>query len=349
MAATGKTYLVYYEFESTKGNHAGMAYLARYLDKHLGEVELVKHIPQEFKYGSYLSRLYAVGVAYYLLAVLRKNDKVFFMEYLSKGVAHQDLTAGILRRHGVRNPFYALVHLSGKHLLELYRSEQRILGKLNQVDKVFVFGSSLKQFLLGIGYGKEVVQTFHYADTAYYQPAPPAAPGAGPAVPLQVICMGSLKRNYAQLRDIIGQTPGVTFHVCMGRSNLGSIFAPFPNAKVYGFLEEAELLALMQRCDVNLSVLEDTIGSNVITTSLAVGHIQVVSDVGSIRDYCDAGNAYFCLETGQFVGALSALQHDRDAVARMKRNALAKAARFSKETFLREFASLVVQDQTLTY
>src|SRR5687768_2855914 len=99
----GKTYLVYYEFESTKGNHAGMAYLARYLDKHLGEVELVKHVPQEFKYGSYLSRVYAVGVAYYLLAVLKKNDKVFFMEYLSKGVAHQDVTAGILRRHGVTN------------------------------------------------------------------------------------------------------------------------------------------------------------------------------------------------------------------------------------------------------
>jgi len=342
----GKTYLLYYEFASTKGNHAGMAYLARYLDGCLPEVELVKHVPQEFKFGGYLSRVYAIGVAYYLLSVLKKGDKVFFMEYLSRGVAHQDITAAILRAHGVKNSLYALVHLSGSHLMELYKTEKALLEKLDRVDKVFVFGSSLKEFLLGIRLPKEVVQTFHYADTAYYRPGPLPSAGEGNAARLQVICMGNLKRNYTQLRDIVAGSPGVTFHVCMGRSGLGSTFQLFPNAKVYGFLEEKDLLALMQRCDVNLSVLEDTIGSNVITTSLAVGHIQVVSDVGSIRDYCDAGNAFFCTRTEAFVAALYALQDDREKVARMRQSALAKSARFSKEAFLRVFETQVVKPQT---
>ncbi len=343
----GTTYLVYYEFASTKGNHAGMAYLARYLDANLPQVKLVKHVPQEFKYGGYLSRIYAVGVAYYLLSVLKKGDKVFFMEYLSRGVAHQDITAAILRTHGVKNPFYALVHLSGSHLMELYKTEKVLLEKLSRVDKVFVFGSSLKRFLHDIKFPKEVVQTFHYADTAYYRPGPGLPVGEGGAAGLQVICMGNLKRNYTQLRDIVAGTPGVTFHVCMGRSGPGSIFEPFPNANVYGFLEEKDLLALMQRCDVNLSVLEDTIGSNVITTSLAVGHIQVVSDVGSIRDYCDAAHAFFCTGTAEFIAALYALQDDREKVLRMRQSALAKSARFSKEAFLRVFETQVVEPQTL--
>jgi glycosyltransferase involved in cell wall biosynthesis len=337
----GKTYLVYYEFASTMGNHAGMAYLARYLDQNLEQVKLVKHIPQEFKYGGYLSRVYAVGVAYYLLTVLKKEDKVFFMEYLSRGVAHQDITASILRKHGVRNAFYALVHLSGSHLMELYKTEKVLLNKLNKIDKLFVFGSSLKRFLLDIRFPKEVVQTFHYVDTAYYKPGPA---GKGGTSGLQVICMGNLKRNYTQLRDIVANTPDVTFHVCMGRSKLGSIFEQFSNAKVYGFLEEKDLLALMQRCDVNLSVLEDTIGSNVITTSLAVGHIQVVSDVGSIRDYCDEGNAFFCTETPGFIAALYALKDNRASVLRMKQNAMQKSAHFSKEAFLRVFESQVVKN-----
>jgi glycosyltransferase involved in cell wall biosynthesis len=340
----GTTYLVYYEFASTMGNHAGMAYLARYLDRNLPGVKLVKHVPQEFKYGGYLSRIYAVGVAYYLLTVLKKNDKVFFMEYLSRGVAHQDITAAILRKHGVKNPFYALVHLAGGHLMELYKTEKVLLSKLDKVDKVFVFGSSLKEFLRGIRFPKEVVQTFHYVDTTYYRPGPPAAKGADG---LQVICMGNLKRNYTQLRDIVAGTPGVTFHVCMGRSKLGSTFEGLPNARVYGFMEERELLALMQRCDVNLSVLEDTIGSNVITTSLAVGHIQVVSDVGSIRDYCDGGNAFFCTGTPEFIAALNALKDNREKVIEMRQNALKKSAQFSKESFLRVFQTLVLNRKTL--
>lgn len=335
-----KTYIIYYEFSSTAGNHAGMAYLARYLDQNIGEVELVKNVHQEFKHGGYLSRIYAVYVAYFLIGKLKKGDKVFFMEYLSRGTAHQDITAKLLRTHGIKNELCGLVHLAGDHLLELYTKEA-ILQKLEKLDKVFVFGSSLKNFIEGIGYKKPVLKTFHYVDNVYYKPG---VDFEKENACLDVICMGSLKRNYGELINIIGKTPEVNFHVCLGRSGLDHMFAQLPNAKLYGFLEEKDLLGLMQHCNVNLSVLEDTIGSNVITTSLAVGQIQVVSDVGSIRDYCDEENAYFCKTSEDFVGALLELKTNPGKVREMKKNALLKSKQFSKDSFLKKFCELVVKN-----
>lgn len=41
----------------------------------------------------------------------------------------------------------------------------------------------------------------------------------------------------------------------------------------------------MKQSDVSLNVMNDTVGSNVITTSLAVGLAVVASNVGSISDY----------------------------------------------------------------
>lgn len=318
-----------------------MAYLAKFLDKNIEEVKLVKNVHQEFKHGGYLSRIYAVYVAYYLIKKLKKGDKVFFMEYLSRGTAHQDITAGILRKHGIKNELYALVHLAGNHLLELYTKEA-ILQKLSKINKVFVFGSSLKNFLETIGYKKAVIQTYHYVDNSYYIPGEETKKQEKQQ--LDVICMGSLKRNYGELLKIIEHTPDVMFHVCLGRSNLNSMFEHLENAKLYGFLEENELLSLMQQCDANLSVLEDTIGSNVITTSLAVGQIQVVSDVGSIRDYCDEGNAFFCKTTEDFVDALRHLKNYPEEVETMQEKALTKSKQFSKENFLEDFRKQVVKN-----
>lgn len=48
----------------------------------------------------------------------------------------------------------------------------------------------------------------------------------------------------------------------------------------------------MAKADLSLNVMEDTVGSNVITTSMAMGLGLIVTDVGSIRDYCDESNAF---------------------------------------------------------
>ena len=53
-----------------------------------------------------------------------------------------------------------------------------------------------------------------------------------------------------------------------------------------------------------LNVMKDTIGSNVICTSMATGLSMVVSDVGSIRDYCSETNAVSVLLHDDFIKIL---------------------------------------------
>lgn len=74
----------------------------------------------------------------------------------------------------------------------------------------------------------------------------------------------------------------------------------------------------MNESDISLNVMIDTIGSNVITTLLAMNLAMVVSDVGSIREYCDDENALFCQSEVDFVESLSYLAQNFDKVHSMK-------------------------------
>ena len=49
----------------------------------------------------------------------------------------------------------------------------------------------------------------------------------------------------------------------------------------------------MANADISPNVMEDTVGSNVIVTSLAMGLAMICSNVGSIKDYCDDSNTIF--------------------------------------------------------
>ncbi|WP_026994621.1 glycosyltransferase [Flectobacillus major] len=331
-----RVYIIYYDFKNTSGNHAGMAYLSRYINSKNERVRLIKNPNQEFKFGRLLARLFAFFLPFYLFIILRKTDKVFFFEYLSKGFAYQDLSLKIMRILGLSNHVSVLVHLSGDNLLELYNSETVILQKLTLADQVYTLGSSLSNFIKRIGYSNEIVTTFHYVDTDYYRSVD-IGKSEDSMSRLKVICMGSLKRNFKTLVDIIKHCPDVDFYVCMGKSNNSQLFADFDNVRVFGFLEEEELLRLMQSSQVGLSVLHDTIGSNVITTSLAVGLVQVVSDVGSIRDYCSENDSFFCNDVSSFVNAIRKLDGDRHLLESMQHNASNKARHFSKESFLEFF------------
>jgi hypothetical protein len=328
---------VYYDFSGTSGNHAGMAHLVKLLRQHIPYIRLIKSVPHHYTGGKYIAQIFAVLLALYFKFVLKKEDKVFLFEYLTKGTAYQALTAQVMKAMGISQPIYALIHLSGQHLLESYNSVEVIQKGLNSVDKIFVFGSSLTRFLREIGFKKEIVTTFHYVDTNYYQPIA----NKGSQQSLQVICMGSLKRNFALLQQIVANSPGITFHILMGRNNLQPHFEKVNNVKLYPFLSEAEMLHLMQSCDVGMSVLEDTIGSNVITTSMAVGLVQVVSDVGSIRDYCDESHSFLCSTEQDFLNALVRLDRDRDMLYQLRQITLQKAAALSHKVFINQFKEFV--------
>lgn len=335
----GKVYLLYYDYRHTSGNHAGMAYMARAMQISNRSICLIKHPEQEYRGGWLFAYGYALGLAAYLKLVLRRGDQVLFFEYLSGDFGYQDTIARLLRQWGCTNQFSGLVHLGGDQLMSLYKTPSGILWRLDYMDRILVFGSSLKTFLSdSVGYRKPIFRTYHYTETAFYVPSPkPRESGA----PLQVLVLGKLKRNADQLTEIIGRTREMAcFHVCAGSSTQASI-ANFPNVRIYPPLSEGDLRGLMQLCDVNLSVFYDTVGSNAITSTLACGLVQVASHVGSIEDYGDSTNSIWCARTDDFINALAVLANDEQRLTQMKKSARAQAERMSLGNSVNYFNTLL--------
>jgi glycosyltransferase involved in cell wall biosynthesis len=88
-------------------------------------------------------------------------------------------------------------------------------------------------------------------------------------------------------------------------------------------------------------VMKDTIGSNVICTSMATGLAMVVSDVGSIRDYCDETNACFCSSPDDFIKNIMILANDRELLNSLKKMSLKKAQQFSIDNYCVSLSSLL--------
>lgn len=332
-----KIYIVYYDYSHTSGNHAGMSHLVKLISKQLQNIRPIKSIPHNFRGGTVLAIIYAIGLAIYFRLFLKKGDKVLFFEYLTKGIAHQSLTVLVMRKFKIKTPIFSLIHLSGDHLLQLYGSKESLFKKLKPIDKILVFGSSLAKFIREIGYEKEIITQFHYADTNFYK-AVSINKNLGD---LNIICIGGLKRNFLLLKSIVQTFPEINFHILMGKSDLRSILGKLMNVTLYSYLSEKEMLSVIQKCDISLSVMEDTIGSNVITSSMATGLVQIVSDVGSIRDYCSEDDSFLCTNKEEFVTAIKSLNMDRELLYLKRKTTLSKANLFSHELFIKEFKDII--------
>lgn len=101
-----------------------------------------------------------------------------------------------------------------------------------------------------------------------------------------------------------------------------------------------ELRQLMRECPVSLNVMKDTIGSNVIVTSMAMGQAMVCSDVGSIRDYCDDSNCIFCVTLQDFSSALRHLKNDKAALLNMRESSLKKSEHFMLRNFSKALSDM---------
>lgn len=354
-------YLIVQDWQSTHGNHAGMKHMcdllvAKYPDEYK---VFVKECPRTWKsprtfmekicwrlYGkyareNYLTKTYPLEyleLCSPMFSNLKAGDEVFLLEYLLPWASQYEL-ACYIRENYPKVKIYALSHLTGKYFDEMTAKEPDLIQKwAKPVDKLLTLGSSLSSYFEKAGVSKEKISTgFHYVDSDYYQKQQPMKSNS----PLKVIMMGALQRDYGMLAEVVKQCPDVHWIICRGRKNVDDLFPKTPNVELKGFLEEDELRHQMDIADVSLNVMEDTVGSNVITTSMAMGLAMVVSDVGSIRDYCNDENALFCQNNvEQFVRSIKKLSNNLQLVLRMKKASLENSKRLQIDNINRWFLKL---------
>lgn len=354
-------YLIVQDWQSTHGNHAGMKHMCDLLvAKYPDEYKMfVKECPRNWKsprtfmekicwclYGKYAKEHYLtktypleyLELCSPMFSNLKAGDEVFLLEYLLPWASQYEL-ACYIRENYPKVKIYALSHLTGKYFDEMTAKEPDLIQKwAKPVDKLLTLGSSLSSYFEKAGVSKEKISTgFHYVDSDYYQKQQPMKSNS----PLKVIMMGALQRDYGMLAKVVKQCLDVHWIICRGRKNVDDLFPKTPNVELKGFLEEDELRHQMDIADLSLNVMEDTVGSNVITTSMAMGLAMVVSDVGSIRDYCNDENALFCHNNvEQFVQAIKKLQNNLQLVQHMKKSSLENSNRLQIDNINRWFFKL---------
>ena len=339
-------YLICQDWSNTSNNHAGIKYLCNRLqdlhpetyrsfvipsymdDRIFSKNRLVRKL--QVMYARYQTRIFCRQLMKDLVSVLRPGDTVFLTEYLERLSPMKRLADEISSRcPSVK--MWAIVHLIPQKLDQSFPNKAQIVDWLENISLVFTFGHSLSDYLVSIGVDKrKVVTSFHYVDDFYLAPSIRQVSEG-----VNVIAMGNQARNIELLRCVAEENSDVRFTICQGVVDMSSFFSGCHNVTLVPFVPEADLLSYMKNADISLNVMQDTIGSNVIVTSMAMGLAMVCSDVGSIRDYCDETNTMFCSNDSvkDFSNAIAKLSLNSRLLYDMKRSAWDKAKRFSIENF----------------
>ena len=266
------------------------------------------------------------------MSKLQQTDHLVFMEYItpSKYSVFQEDLAYKLRKANIKFKLHGFIHLPVNYILQnkICKNTDQLKAKLKLLDKLYVFGSSLQKDLQSLSF-KNVVKTYHYVDTNYYE----IISKKEEKETINIVIVGFIMRDFKKLKQIIAACPEVRFDFCMGRFDHSQLFKDMKNISFYGLLSESELKNIMQKADISLNVFEDTIGSNVITTSMACGLVIIASDVGSIRDYCDSSNAFFCKQLEEYIDTIKHLSQNRDVLHQMGEASRRKAEKVSLENF----------------
>lgn len=354
-------YLIVQDWQSTHGNHAGMKHMCDLLvAKYHGEYEMyVKECPKLWKspktlvekirwhiYDKYVKRRY-INKTYQkeylklckpMFSKLKDGDEVFLLEYMIPWASQYEL-ACYIRKKNPNVRIYALSHLTCKFFDGMTANDPDMIHKwAKPVDKLLTLGSSLSSYFEKAGIPKDKISTgFHYVDSEYYHKMTEIEVHT----PLRVIMMGALQRDYGMLSEIVKRCPNVHWIICRGRKNVDGLFPKTTNVELMGFLEEDELRHQMDIADVSLNIMEDTVGSNVITTSMAMNLAIVVSDVGSIRDYLDEKKSVLVSNNINSISlAIQRLVQKPECVLEMKKSMSQKSEKLSVEYVNRWFSNL---------
>lgn len=338
-------YIICQDWSNTSNNHAGMKYLAKRMEAlrptEFKAITVPDFFEKVFKCKSKILRRFLVIYARFehyrfirkltkrLLSELTLADSVYLFEYLER-MTPQLYIAKHIRKKYKEMPINAMVHLVPQKLDKGF-GDSEFIEWMQPISKVITLGASLSSYLEARGISpSRIGTTFHYVDMDYYHNEPKMNKK------VSVIAMGNQMRNISLLKDIVNHNPAVDFTICQGVLDFSDVFSSNQNVKLIPFVSEDELRGYMSEADISLNVMDDTIGSNVIVTSMAMGLAMVCSDVGSIRDYCDESNTIFCNNSNRedFSFAISKLSNDSLLLQQMKQSSVKKAEQFNIISFI---------------
>ena len=342
-------YLICQDWTNTSNNHAGIKYLCNQLQIRYPSSYISITIPDFaytnskcrivtsiiFRIGQLRHRLYRCKLYHNLIKNLHEGDKIFLMEYMEKSMPMLDFAQQV-KLYNPHITIYGLVHLVPNRLTNSFSTNEELHKWVTAVDKILTLGHSLTNYFISRGVDKSrIYTTFHYVDKYYYKSSPLQYHNNA----VKVIAMGNQMRNISLLKKIVTENPDVNFTICQGLCDMSSAFKNKKNVTLIPFVKERDKMA---EADISLNVMADTIGSNVIVTSLAMGLAMICSDVGSIRDYCDETNTIFCNNNNitQFSNAIATISRDKNKLISMRHAAREKSKLFTIERFEQELRRL---------
>ena len=347
-------YLISQDWSNTSGNHAGMVHMGKLLLKNYPNKYKLTVFPEKkkwcFIFKNQLAQRIALKINFSLLIPImrfffaikflfkiKNTDSVLLLEYLVTGYSQKGI-AVLLKLFRPKVRVLGLCHLTPS-VLEDYFSKKTIKSWLSKIDNVLTLGSSLTQYFTQLGIPSKKITTFyHYVDRNYYKRLTPVVNNTDR---LKIIISGSQMRYNELVCAVVSDIEDVDFIICKGKDNV-TTYPSKENIKLVGFVPEDELRQLMNDSDISLNIMVDTVGSNVITTSEAMGLAMIVSDVGSIRDYCDNSNTVFCKNTEKdFINAIKFLRDNREVLFNYKLNSLQIAEKYDISDFHIKLHSII--------
>ena len=351
-------YLVVQDWSNTRGNHAGMEHMCDLLVERWPNeyTKICKGEPSPIikrenillrkllgRYDKYIhSKKWKeeyMQLCKVMFESLKSGDEVFLLEYNWPATSQLEIAKYIKKNFtGIR--IHALSHITPTLFRQLHY-EKLIKSWSQYVDTELTMGTGLSSYFEKCGVENSRISTgFHYVDNNYYtinekdiqlkeRPT--------------IIVMGALQRNYSLLADIVNCTPEVDWIICKGRKKVEHLFFG-ENIRLVGYVPEDDLRSLMAESDASLNVFEDTVGSNVITTSLAMGLAIIVSDVGSIRDHVDESCGIFCKNNVEdFVVAIKRFAKSPDRIVSMRKAALKRTTAITIDKVYEWFSLLTTK------
>ncbi len=342
-------YIICQEWKNTKGNHAGMVHLCKLLKKQAPDKYKLIIVPDliiyfsnknlvsiQYKLQRYLYRLIYFFISLKLIWKIKSGDTIYLFEYLLKERNQFHLAKWMKKVFGNKIQIYGLAHLTPTRLNEIY-SKKEIIRQTECLDYIITLGSSLSDYFIQNGIkSKKILTTFHYVDTSYYYPTIRKKKSDE----LVVIIMGMQMRDFSLISNIVKNNPEIHFVICSGLLALENHFIGCTNVVIKGFISEENLKAEMNKADISLNLMKDTVGSNVITTSMAMSLVNLASNVGSISDYCNSHNSFLCNNINEFSEAIHLLNKDKKRLSKMQDASLEHSKIFTFAHFYEYFRKL---------